>query len=359
MAAECKLPLPKPIRLGPVEIHTRDFVVLRLVAENGLYGDALGYPRGTSLLDSIKRMAPHVLGTSIGMRRATIDGFLQNYVNGRPTFIKAASLFDISLWDLAAKQHDQPLFKLMGGVRERVPVMVVAGYYLDQRSISNVCEEIRMRVDDGFERIKIMILGTDPDYDEKLVSAASEIAGRRLCVDAHWAWRTIEAANKTCRLLEKFDLGFIEDPFGPYQGHLTGKLQKWLKTPLAYGEDLPDAQSLNTAINQVPILRLDSTTCGGISTAMSVADQAGIVGTAVLPHVFLPVHAQLAGSLNAIDAVEYIPIESGACPMFELLEGVPKIENGVLEIDQRPGSGFHLNWDKVMSTVEGVYELSI
>ena len=349
-AAECKLPLPRPIRLGPVEIRTRDFVVLRLETDTGLTGDALAYPRGTTLIESVERMAPLVLGTEVALRRATVDGFLQRFVNGRPTFIKAASLFDIALWDLAAKEVQQPVCTMIGGYRREVPVMVVAGYYLDQRSIEDVCDEVRQRVDEGYGRIKIMISGTDPDFDERMVAAAKHVAGDRLCADAHWAFRNLPDAYKTCKRLEKYDLNFIEDPFGPYQGDLTGTLQAKLATPLAYGEDLPDPQTIGRAIAQVPILRLDATTCGGISTAIGLVEQAGNAGNAVLPHVFLPVHAQLAGALRAIDAVEYIPVEVGACPMFDLLDSRPAIVGGLLTIDQRPGAGFSLQWDKVEHT---------
>ncbi len=358
-AAECKLPLPKPIRLGPVEIRTRDFVVLRLETDSGLAGDALAYPRGSTLLESARRFAPFVLGSDIALRRGTIDAGLQRFVNGRPSFVKAASLYDIALWDLAAKQAGQPLYTLLGGCRHHVPVMVVAGYYLDQRSIEDVCEEIRQRVDEGYGRIKIMISGTDPEFDERMVASAKRIAGDRLCADAHWAFRNLPDAYRTCKRLEKYDLHFIEDPFGPHQGDLTGSLQAKLATPLAYGEDLPDPQSITRAMAQVPVLRLDATTCGGISVAAGLAEQAGHSGNAVLPHVFLPVHAQLAGALRVIDAVEYIPIEIGACPMFELLEGLPSIENGVLSIDQRPGAGFSLKWNQVKQTAEEHFSISL
>lgn len=356
-AAECRLPLPRPIRLGPVEIRTRDFVVLRLGTDTGLVGDALGYPRGSPLLDAVRRMAPHVLGTEVALRRGTVDGILQRFVNGRPSFVKAASLFDIALWDLAAREVGQPLHALLGGCRRDVPVMVVAGYYLDQRSIKDVCDEVRLRVDEGYGRIKIMISGTDPDFDERLVAAAKAVAGDRLCADAHWAFRSLPDAYRSLRRLEKYDLAFIEDPFGPHQGDLTGSLQARLATPLAYGEDLPDPQALARAISQVPILRLDATTCGGITPAIGLVEQAATAGNSLLPHVFLPVHAQLAGSMRGIDAVEYIPIEVGACPMYDLLDGPPGIDGGTLAIDQRPGAGFTLRWNIVEATAAENFSL--
>lgn len=355
--AECKLPLPQTIRLGPVEISTRDFVVLRLETDNGRFGDALGYPRGSTLFDSVTRMAPHIFGSEVAMRRATVDGFLQNLVNSRPTFIKAASLYDIALWDLAAKSVNMPLHQMLGGFRSTSPVMVVAGYYLDRRSIKDVCEEIRLRVDEGYTRIKIMILGNNLDFDERFVAAATKIGGSRICVDAHWSWTSVGQAYETCRRLEQYNLKFIEDPFAPHQGALSGRLQTMLATPLAYGEDLPDLQTICTASQQVPYYRLDATTCGGISAALAATEYAAIHGTAVLPHVFMPVHAQLAGALRPIEAVEYIPEQSGACPMYELLNEKPQIDGGCLTISATPGAGFDLNWEHIKKLATSAFTL--
>ncbi len=350
LAAECKLALPKPIRLGPVEIKTRDFVALRLESDNGLFGDAISYPRGANLLDAAHILAPHIVGTSSSMRRGTIENTLQGLVNNRASLVKAASLYEIALWDLFCRSVSQPLHAVLGGIRRRVPVMVVAGYFLQERSIEDVCEEVRLRVDQGYRLIKIMINGSDPDHDERLVAAAVQVAGSRICVDAHWTWTSVATALETCKRLDAYNVKFIEDPFGQPQSFLAGELQRWIKTPLAIGEDLPDLQTIYAAIEPLLLYRLDATTCGGISMAVTATESAGIRGKSVLPHVFLPLHAQLAGALRPIEAVEFIPPEVGACPMFDLLDALPKITDGILDIDQEPGAGFHLDWDKVAAT---------
>ena len=355
LAAECKLALPKPIRLGPVEVKTRDFVALRLESDNGLFGDAISYPRGANLLYAAHILAPHIVGTSSSKRRETIENTLQRLVNNRASLVKAASLYDIALWDLFCKSVSQPLHAVLGGIRSQVPVMVVAGYFLDQRTIEDVCEEVRLRVDQGYRLIKIMINGSDPDQDERLVAAAMNIAGSRICVDAHWAWTSVAAALETCKRLDGYNVKFIEDPFGQHQSFLAGELQKWIKTPLAVGEDLPDLQTIHAAIEPLLFYRLDATTCGGISTAVTATESAGVRGKSVLPHVFLPLHAQLAGALRPIEAVEFIPPEIGACPMFDLLDSLPRINDGILDIDPEPGAGFHLDWDKVAATAGRVW----
>ncbi len=347
LAAECRLPLPNPIRLGPVEIKTRDFVAVRIETKDGKHGDALGYPRGFGLLDAVKVASPFVLGTEVSRRRSTVEGFLQSFVNNRPGFIKAASLIDIALWDLAAKSTGLPLHELLGGYRGTIPVMVVTGYFLDQRSIDDICDEVRRRMDEGHERIKIMISGSDAGFDERLVAAATEVAGNRICVDAHWAWSNIPQALDTCRRLAQFPINFIEDPFGPHQVMLTGTLQEQVGIPFAVGEDLPDLQTICAAIAPVSFYRLDATTCGGITASIAATEHAGMFGKEVLPHVFMPVHAQLAGALPAIGSVEFIPSDTHACPMYDLLLDKPRIDSGVLTIDTRPGAGFRLDWEAV------------
>jgi L-alanine-DL-glutamate epimerase-like enolase superfamily enzyme len=345
--AECALPLPRPIRLGPVSITHREFVALRLIADNGMFGDALGYPRGGPLIEAAERMASQMLGGEIHNRRGVVDGFLQNHVNNRPSFIKAASLYDIAMWDLAAKAAALPLHQMLGSAAAEVPVMVVAGYFLDQRTVADVCREVEAFCAEGFTRIKVMISGTNPQFDADLVGALHAIAGDRLSVDAHWAFRSVQQAYEGLRRIDDLGLRFIEDPFGPYQANLYPALKQFLKTPVASGEDLPDAQSLSELSRHLPILRIDATTCGGITGAQSIIEFASLMGAAVLPHVFLPVHAQLAGAHRSIEAVEMIPIESGACPMFDLLEEPPQFRQGNLVIDQTPGAGFRLRWDQV------------
>ncbi|MBU2867795.1 mandelate racemase/muconate lactonizing enzyme family protein [Pacificibacter marinus] len=345
--AECKLPLPRPIRLGPVEILTRDFVAVRVETDAGIWGDALGYPRGTALAESLVRMGNAVIGLDTSNRRAIVDDFMQNFINGRPTYTKAASLLDIALWDIASKEIKQPVFRMLGAARTKVPVMVVAGYYLDQRSIEDVGQEVQELVDEGYERVKVMILGNDLDFDLRFVDAMQKIAGSRLCVDAHWAWNSIDEAYYTCRRLDDLGLRFIEDPFGPYRARQTHELQSSLRTPTACGEDAADAVALFELAQKSRILRLDATTCGGITSAIAVTEATGLIGHTVLPHVFLPVHAQLAGAYKAIEAVEVIPPECGACPMFDLLERPASIEGGILTIDEEPGAGLALDWAQV------------
>ena len=60
--AECRVPLPREIRLGDTRITTRDFVCLRLETDTGIQGEALGYVRGTPLFAVLEGLAARLAG---------------------------------------------------------------------------------------------------------------------------------------------------------------------------------------------------------------------------------------------------------------------------------------------------------
>jgi len=346
-AAECSVPLPKPIRLGPVEIFNRDFVVLRLHAKDGLYGDAIGYPRGTPLLESVSRLSRRFLDVDPFLRRQAVDRVLGSLVNGRPSYIRATSLFEIALTDIACKVMGAPWYKLMGGVRNTAPVMVVAGYYLDSRTIDDVVREVSGLLEAGFPRIKINLLGTDPVFDARYVEQVNRVAEGHLAADAHWSWNSVAAAISGFRRLDEAGLAFLEDPFGPYRNDWVADLAAQIKTPIACGEDMPDTGSLLRLTDHARYLRVDATTCGGIGAAFGVSEAASLKGATILPHVFLPLHAQLAGCCPGVEMAELVAQSSGADPLDLLLLRMPPIENGFVHIDQTPGLGIELNWSNV------------
>lgn len=345
--AQCAIPLPRPIKLGPTFITTRDFVAVRAHGADGTCGDAIGYPRGSALFDEASVVSDFYLGSDAFMRRQTWAAVGGRLVNTRAANLRAMSLFDIAMADLVAKQLQQPLFRLLGGLRESVPVMAVAGYYLNEREIPDVAREVSGLIDAGYQRVKVMLSGNDPDFDVAYAKTITDIAPGRIAVDAHWSWTSISEAYDTCRRLDDLGLVFIEDPFGPSAHSHLERLAAKLRTPLAAGEDMPGQESLSSIADVVGRLRVDATTCGGIDAAMGAAETAASKGVAVLPHVFPTLHAQLAGALHSIEMVEEIPHGTRADPLHELLLRDIQVVDGQCQIDHEPGAGIALDWEMV------------
>ena len=347
LIAECHLPLPRPIRLGPIEIRTRNYVAIRMVTDAGSHGDAFGYPRATPLFDAVTAAAHQFLGVEPSHRAAAIGRYLGAGATVRPHLVRAASLFDIALTDIFAKSVAAPLHHLLGAARTRVPVSAIAGYQCQDRSIDDIADEVRGLLDAGYPRVKIMLHGGDAAFDRRYAATIAKVAGARLGADAHWSFTSLAAAHAALSQLDDLSLAYIEDPFPAHRNALIGRLQALLATRLAAGEDMPDAESLAELARDIVYLRVDATTCGGISAAVAASHAAALGGVEVLPHVFLPLHAQLAAANLAVGAVEFSPPASGVDPIERLLLRPIRIEDGHVAVDAEPGAGMALDWDQV------------
>lgn len=349
LLAEVKVPLPKILRLGAVEIKTRDFVTVRIETDGHVHGDAMGYPRGTPLLEALSKVASGLIGRDPLLRREGLHAFEQANATSRPVYSRAMSLLDVALWDLCAKVADLPLYRLLGGLRSKAPVTAVAGYYMDTRSVDNIADEVSMRLDQGYSRVKVMLKGDDPVYDLSYVKAVTRVAPGRVAADAHWSWSSLTEAMRFCRAIDDAGLAFLEDPFAPQDGDLTTALQEQLGTPIAAGEDVVDLRSMRRLADGVSVLRVDATTCGGITGALGALQLASMGGSTVFPHVFAPLHLQLACAFPQVEGVEFIPPESGADPIDALLLRPIVVTDGWMAADEEPGAGLELDWHRVES----------
>jgi L-alanine-DL-glutamate epimerase-like enolase superfamily enzyme len=344
---ECSIKLPYVLRLGPTEITTRDYVVLRVETDSGLFGEAIGYPRGTPLFETASNMAKSLLGKDASMRRGILFQLEHRNVPGRAALTRALSLFDIALWDIACKQAQQPLYRYLGALKPTTGVTAVAGYYMDRRPISDIVDEVGSLIDAGYPRVKIMLNGSDDAFDRQYASAVTKRAPGRVAADAHWSWDLITDAKRLFRDLDDMGLSFLEDPFAANDITITRELRNQMKTPLAAGEDVFGPRAFADLVTGVDILRVDATTCGGITGAIEAINIAAAAGRTVFPHVWAPLHVHFACAFPNVEGTEYIPKASGADPIEMLLAGCPEVQDGKMAPDEEPGVGIRIHWQNV------------
>src|SRR5260370_25161912 len=75
--------------------------------------------------------------------------------------MNAISGIDIALWDIAGKVANLPLYRLLGGCRERVEAYASGGFYQEGKSIDDLAGEAEGYRARGFNRMKMKI-GRNP-----------------------------------------------------------------------------------------------------------------------------------------------------------------------------------------------------
>lgn len=347
--ADCRLPLQTPVKLGSVRVETRDYVCMRVVTDGGFEGFSIGYRSGSQLLRSLEALAPRLIGLDPLMHKEIVLGLENSFVPSRATYVRALSMIDVALWDISAKAAGMPLYKMLGGVRAQIDAIPVVGFNSASRPLDEIKSEIAQHRDAGERCVKLMISGADPANDSAYVGAlAKEFASDvEIGIDAHWSWRTITEAERTCRRLDDLGLAFIEDPFLPQQWRLAGELRQRLATPIAVGEDVLDLYGFLDVAETADIVRVDATGSGGITAAMNAMAVAASKGRQTYPHVFPYLHVHLACAHRSVMAVEYIPQHTGTDPVRTILTQFPTIHDGKMAPCEDPGAGCHLDWSKV------------
>jgi D-arabinonate dehydratase len=337
----CRLPLPWPVRLGSICYPTRDYVVLRLATDTGLEGWAMGYTRGTPLLESTQALASSLPRELDGP--ASLYGlWRRQFAPGWAALVRAVSLFDICLWDLVAKQREQPLGVVLGGQPAPVPLMAVAGYFIDDRGEAAVIDEAVRFADEGFAVVKIMLPGRDRAADERLVSAVRQAlpAGCAVAVDLHGMFQTVDESLEYAAWLNAAGVAFIEDPFPSSEWREVAAFQAQSAAPVASGEDLTGLGGFLDLMDAgVRTVRLDATASGGLTASLGVLAAASSRPVSVAPHVWPHIHAHLAAVSAQIAFVEVIPDYVGADPMWRLLVDGPTVRDGQWQATTVPGTG--------------------
>jgi L-alanine-DL-glutamate epimerase-like enolase superfamily enzyme len=266
-------------------------------------------------------------------------------IGQRGLFMRCLSAVDIALWDIKAQVAGLPLWRLIGGDRERVLASVAGGYPRAGVTLDNLGEEIDGYAAEGYRWIKIAA-GVIEDDTERLRVAADAIGGRGLLAyDAHWAWRDVPSVLPTVQRWRDFDLAFIEDPYPSELLRPAAVLRERSGIPLALGEDTTGRYAYRDLIDQVApdYLRVDATTTGGISEALKICALAATESIPVLPHIFPEVHIHLAAALPTIMAVEVTDPAREIDLAWQLLTNPMRPVNGWLSAPEAPGLGIELD----------------
>lgn len=203
-----------PVKNGPYNIasskvYSLDTTLVKIVADNGLFGWGETCPVGPTYqphhskgaVAALEEIAQGLIGTDLlqpVVLRRKMDGLLNGH-----GYAKAA--IDIAAYDLMGKHFGVRVADLLGGVvTERVPSYYASGIG-EPDEIARIAEE---KAGEGYPRLQIKIGGRPVDIDIAVVRKVWERVGRRvrLAVDGNRSLTT----GDTLRLSrECTDIPFI------------------------------------------------------------------------------------------------------------------------------------------------------
>jgi L-alanine-DL-glutamate epimerase-like enolase superfamily enzyme len=248
---------------------------------------------------------------------------------------QAIAALDIALYDLKAKRANLPLAKLLGAYRDSVQTYNTSGGFL-HAPVEEVKERASQSLAEGIGGIKIKVGHPDSRVDLARVAAVREHIGDDvpLMVDANQQWDR-PTAMRIGRILERFNLIWIEEPLDAYDAEGHAQLANALDTSIATGEMLSSVAEHLSLIDHrsVDIIQPDAPRIGGITPFLRLTHLADQAGLQLAPHFAMEIHLHLAAAYPREPWVEHF---EWLDPLFNERQ---EIRGGRMYLPNRPGLG--------------------
>jgi L-alanine-DL-glutamate epimerase-like enolase superfamily enzyme len=261
---------------------------------------------------------------------------------GRPGIgSMAIAAVDIALWDLKARLLDVPLVRLVGAVREEVPVYGSGGF--TSYSLRRIAAQLGGWVDEGIPRVKMKV-GREPDRDPARLDAARRAIGDEtdLFVDANGGFSAEDALGWADRYARDWGVQWFEEPVSSADFEGLRRVRQGAPEGMdiaagEYGYVLADFRNL-LAAGAVDCLQVDVTRCGGVTGLLAVDRLAAGHGIELSGHCAPAVSAPALCAVERLRHLEWFHDHVRLERM--LFDGALEPEAGVLRPDAtRPGLG--------------------
>ena len=288
----------------------------------------------------------------------------------------AISAIDIALWDIAGKYYGVPVYQLTGGkcrdklrtyyhvsgatteeLLDGIKQAKAAGYnavghlspFLDEPRSKPYYESYSKMINEAVDRVRQMREAVGDDMD--------------LCLELHRRMKPGEAIDFASRVA-KYTPMFLEDPIVPDNFDDMAWIADHSTVPIATGERIHTIQEFEMLLKRhaMSYARTSVCICGGITGARKIAHLAEASGVLMVPHNPLsPVSTaacmQVAASVENF-AIQELPDHEGisaterytssdkmdqkAFKQSDMVNWVPKVENGFALLPEAPGIGIEL-----------------
>ncbi len=265
----------------------------------------------------------------------------------RTQIMTAMASVDIALWDLKGKAANLPVYKILGGNRERVPCYVTGGYYQEGKTTEDLVRECETYVDMGYNAIKLKIGGVSVEEDVARVQAVRGALGPSvdLMVDVNEGY-DVPSAIRAARLLEPLGIRWLEEPVHWYD-NVAGLAQVGAATsiPIASGEGVLHRWQARDLVMHggIKIMQFDCTRAAGVTEFLKIAGFCAMQNVGIAPHHDPQIHGHLAAALPNGEILETFPAADRDPVWSELFTVRPEIKNGELTLLDRPGWGLQLD----------------
>jgi L-talarate/galactarate dehydratase len=335
------------------EGSVRPVVILTLATDGGIEGIGVSF-YGGALTRTLKNAIDQLCELCVGEDAHRVEAIIKKLRDAAGAsgpggmFTLALAAIDIALWDIRGKALGQPLWRLLGGLRNRVPAYA-SGALRRGLPLDTVVKSAATLKDKGWRQMKTQLAlpgDTTPVKEVERMRRVREAIGPDidLMCDINQRWRPEQAIDIGKRVEDAgVGLFWLEDvtTHDDYAG--IARVNAALATPVCGGELVYGIVPFRHMIEarSVDIVMIDLVRAGGVTPWLKIAGMAEAFNLPVVSHVIPEFHAQLMAAIPNGLTVEYMPW------MLKLFEETPAVDKGEMILSDKPGFGLAFASDAV------------
>ena len=306
-ARRYRYPLEPPFLAAwdPEPRPSQDATVVIVRSDDGIEG----YASGDALPDR-ELLGRLLLGLDVSDTEA-IHGIVEtvDFHHGRNWIV------EVAVWDLIGRARDEPVWRLLGGERDRILAYASSGELLDADERVRRCSALR---DAGVRAVKLRLHSQDWRVDLPVIAAVREqVPELDVMVDANQGWRMpgdltprweLATALEFGRELERLGVYWLEEPLPTDDLEGYAALAAGAGVRIAAGEMVRTEAEAWALLSRgaVAVVQPDVVLSGGIVSAGRIAQRAAELGRTWSPHTWSNGYGLLA-NLHAALAFSTCP----------------------------------------------------
>jgi L-alanine-DL-glutamate epimerase-like enolase superfamily enzyme len=355
-----RVPLPFTYKGSYYRMRNRCTIITRLRTAEGIVGEAYNADEDEPLQSSIlsilhEELVPRVVGLdAFGTERVWESMLPATFDQLRPRWyaMQAIACIDTAVWDAVGKALGQPLWRLWGGYRDRIPMIGIGGYYIPDDETAKG-QEIEREIDffqreQGMVGMKFKIGAKSPAVDAARLARARRHAGDDFLfvVDANQGYTVPEAlAFLAAARAEGIDIRWFEEPtrwHADFRGLRDVRLRGNVDVAAGQSEISRVGMREMMAAGAIDVCNYDASWGGGPTEWRRVAALASAFDVQLGHHEEAQVAAHLLASQPHGTYVEaFAPARD---PIFwQMIENRPALVDGHFPLADRPGLGWVLD----------------
>jgi o-succinylbenzoate synthase len=342
-AIPVELKLKQPFTISNETVDVGINVFIKIETDKGITGWSCATPdivtseTKETVVDYFNNVIKNILIGKDPLKINFINDMIEEKVKGNSS-LKAG--VNIALYDILGKKADTPIFKLLGGYRDKIETSVTIGL----NPVDIMVEKAKSYVSQGFTCIKLKC-GMDPDQDIEMVLAIRNEVGSNIKIrlDANEGY-TLEKALRVIETLEKLgaDIEILEQPTPAKYLYALKEVTAQCSVPIMADETALTLRDSLKAVKMeiADMINIKLMKIGGITNAIKANIYAEIAEIPVMIGCMNESMGAMAAGVHfacAFKNVEYADLDSALDFEQDIVKGGATYKDGYVIPSDKPG----------------------